>query len=207
MKKNEPIIIRYHAPCLMKRQSVCEFLGVTEEELTVLRDSDVRFPQPVQPSGLGARWLSHEIEMYLEDLKAKDREMRKHLDRVRRRVKPTGFPAVLEPVSHKVAEYAYCRRFACVYFLISGGEIVYVGQSIYLPARIATHASEEKKQFDRVLYMPVDQSLLNETEQHYIQLLRPVYNCQAVDRSNGQQQAEISSGTDDPGSGLGVGQC
>ena len=70
----------------------------------------------------------------------------------------------------------------CVYFLISEGTIVYVGQSVDLPGRVLTH--RKTKEFDQVLYveMPPDWpnlgDALNQLEAWCILYLRPQYNRQ-----------------------------
>ena len=62
----------------------------------------------------------------------------------------------------------------CVYFLIRDGEIVYVGQSRQLPKRIESHRSDKK--FDRVLFVRVSQSVIDQVERRLIIELAPEYN-------------------------------
>ena len=62
----------------------------------------------------------------------------------------------------------------CVYFLIDKSQIVYVGQSANLPARL--HAHRMEKNFDRALYMPIDNGRLAEIERFFIETLTPKYN-------------------------------
>jgi hypothetical protein len=63
----------------------------------------------------------------------------------------------------------------CVYFLIKGGCVVYVGQTVNLPSRIARHR-ETNKVFDRTLFLPVPQSNLDEVERALIATLDPMLN-------------------------------
>lgn len=63
----------------------------------------------------------------------------------------------------------------CVYFLVSGDEVLYVGQTIELPLRIATHRKKGRA-FDRVLFLPVPRSRREEYEAAFIKLLRPKMN-------------------------------
>lgn len=63
-----------------------------------------------------------------------------------------------------------------VYFLCSGDEVVYVGQSTTPSSRIGTHSMDNKKQFDRVYLLPVPMSELNDVEAAFIHLLRPKLN-------------------------------
>ena len=62
----------------------------------------------------------------------------------------------------------------CVYFLIDGVDIVYVGQSKNLPQRIQDH--KQTKKFTRVIYMIVSINKLDEVEQFYEKELLPKYN-------------------------------
>lgn len=63
---------------------------------------------------------------------------------------------------------------ACIYFLIKGTEVVYVGQSTNFHNRIAQHLSD--KDFDGVFYMNLPEESLNDVEQALIWHLKPVYN-------------------------------
>lgn len=67
-------------------------------------------------------------------------------------------------------------RICGVYFLLLQDEIVYIGQSRDIVARINTHIDEQTKQFDRVLYLPCPAGLLDHYEKRLISLMRPRYN-------------------------------
>lgn len=60
-----------------------------------------------------------------------------------------------------------------VYFLIRGGEVVYVGQSVNVHARISQH---KDKKFDRYAFVPCDADSLDVLESLYIHCLRPGLN-------------------------------
>lgn len=60
-----------------------------------------------------------------------------------------------------------------VYFLLQGSEVVYVGQSVSVYARIAQH---EHKRFDRYAFVPCAKEMLDQMESLYIHLLRPRLN-------------------------------
>ena len=62
----------------------------------------------------------------------------------------------------------------CVYFLLEGIEIVYVGQSINVSARVNQHTQD--KDFNKVLYMPVVKENLDKVERFFIERLQPKYN-------------------------------
>jgi hypothetical protein len=73
-----------------------------------------------------------------------------------------------------------------VYFLIEGDEVVYVGQSVNVYARIAQHAA---KIFDRYAFIPCSVDALDRLESLYIHFLRPKLN---ADQGNGAKCAPIS---------------
>ena len=61
-----------------------------------------------------------------------------------------------------------------VYFLFDGDELVYVGKSTNLFARIGTHVAEGFKKFDRFEFYETDDQ--DRMEEFFIRLLRPKYN-------------------------------
>jgi len=65
-----------------------------------------------------------------------------------------------------------------IYFLCDGPDVVYVGQSVMVVGRIATHIAEGKKKFDlhRVFYIPCPPENLLAVESMFIQQLKPKYN-------------------------------
>jgi hypothetical protein len=56
---------------------------------------------------------------------------------------------------------------------VLGDEVVYVGQSTNVHARIPNHADKE---FDKYAFVPCDVDLLNKLESLYIHVLRPKLN-------------------------------
>ncbi len=87
---------------------------------------------------------------------------------------PPATIATIEGLCH-VALNAMCPG---VYFLCLGPEIVYVGQSVQVIARIASHLSERRKEFEpeRVFYLPCPRADLDAMEKHFIAILKPKYN-------------------------------
>ena len=65
------------------------------------------------------------------------------------------------------------EKLSGVYFLVLGDEVVYVGQSTNVHARIPNHADKE---FDKYAFVPCDVDLLNKLESLYIHVLRPKIN-------------------------------
>lgn len=65
-----------------------------------------------------------------------------------------------------------------IYFLVHKGEVVYVGQSQNIYARIQAHKTENKKKFDRIFVSVVKDPFidLSVIEKHFILKLKPKYN-------------------------------
>jgi hypothetical protein len=80
------------------------------------------------------------------------------------------------PVAGELHELRIQPRICGVYFLLHGEDVVYVGQSKDIVARVNMHIDEQIKTFDRVLYLPCAQGLLDYYEKRLIALLRPHYN-------------------------------
>lgn len=86
---------------------------------------------------------------------------------------------------HDIARIAECAapiaenpgRKSGVYFLVRGGEIVYVGRSVNVEARLATHIDSPDKDFDSACYLPIDdQRETDIVERFFILALRPEHN-------------------------------
>lgn len=87
-------------------------------------------------------------------------------------------PAALEGVRH-VQPYVPPGGF--VYFLLLDGAVVYVGQTIDLPGRIACH--EKEKTFDDVWCIPCDVTSLLKVEAAYIKRFDPPLNKAGTERN------------------------
>jgi hypothetical protein len=74
-----------------------------------------------------------------------------------------------------------------VYFLIAGTEVVYVGQSVGVFARIQSHT--QYKNFDRFAFVPCAIDALDKLESLYIHLLEPRLN---GNQHNGAKCAPIT---------------
>lgn len=62
-----------------------------------------------------------------------------------------------------------------IYFLVHNNRVVYVGQSVNIPARVGHHKTAGKT-FDRVAFVACQQEHLNILESLYIHILRPPLN-------------------------------
>lgn len=68
-------------------------------------------------------------------------------------------------------------RSSGIYFLISGEEVVYIGQSLNVYARLRHHNGQRNKfEFDKFHYILCDANNLNELEKEYIHEFYPIYN-------------------------------
>lgn len=63
-----------------------------------------------------------------------------------------------------------------IYFLIRDDRIVYVGQSVHVEARLAAHAADMSKAFDKAVWYPCPRESLSATERAYLSALLPEYN-------------------------------
>jgi hypothetical protein len=85
-------------------------------------------------------------------------------------------PRLREELANASSPINTSKPVCGVYFLLDDAEVVYVGQSINIMSRIATHASEGIKEFNRWCYLTAKRADLTELESFYIVLLRPKYN-------------------------------
>ena len=87
--------------------------------------------------------------------------------------KPAEIPQELIHHSQELFEFPMILP-PCVYFLLEGIEIVYVGQSINVSARVSQHTQD--KDFSKVLYLPIVKENLDVVERFFIERLQPKYN-------------------------------
>jgi hypothetical protein len=65
---------------------------------------------------------------------------------------------------------------SAIYFLIRGEQVVYVGQSVNVHARLGSHFRDDRMMFDRFVIMPCPENLLTPVENYYIGFLNPELN-------------------------------
>ncbi len=82
-------------------------------------------------------------------------------------------PEKLVPMRKHLTEFTAFAQ-PCVYFLLDGDDVVYVGQSVSLQTRIISHKKDKK--FDRVVYISCDRERLDEVEGTFIRALKPKFN-------------------------------
>ena len=84
-----------------------------------------------------------------------------------------------------------------IYFLVSGDEIAYVGQSKYIKSRVSTHAIEKAGKFDRVAFIEVDCALLDSVESRFIQIFNPRLNSNNLPKSTLREMIEYAESVAD----------
>lgn len=89
----------------------------------------------------------------------------------------SGLPPSLQSLAGKLRLHHDMDGFSGVYFLCCQDEVVYIGQSTNIPARIGQHRGD--KTFDRAYWMPVPAHRLDEVEGAMIRHYRPRLNISA----------------------------
>jgi hypothetical protein len=88
-------------------------------------------------------------------------------------------PVSLQSVEDILARAIPSHPVMCgIYFLIRDSKVVYVGQSLHVEARLATHALQ--KQFDSWAWIPCDIEDLISVERAYLDIFLPEDNKDAV---------------------------
>jgi len=78
-----------------------------------------------------------------------------------------------------------------VYFLCKDDDVVYVGKSVDVAARVRSHRSD--KQFDRAFAVPVEEDRLDEVELAYINALQPPLNVIGKGNDPGIRQLDAAA--------------
>src|SRR5690554_2342080 len=79
---------------------------------------------------------------------------------------------VIVPKAKSSTEKSLCG----VYFLVSGDEVVYIGQSKNIYSRVGTHQADPGKNFDSWCYVQCESHSLDVLESLYIHFLQPRLN-------------------------------
>lgn len=87
-------------------------------------------------------------------------------------------PPISISAMHGLCHIALTGNVSGIYFLCDGNEVVYVGQSTCVIARLGQHIAEGAKVFDhsRVFFLPCPIASLNTVEKHFIDTIKPKYN-------------------------------
>lgn len=101
-------------------------------------------------------------------------------------------PALANMVDH-LLEWNPEGSPSCVYFLVKGAEVVYVGQAVCAASRIREHAHAGEKAFERALILPTPRDRLDEVERAFIRALNPRYNRMGVGPMRDSDVAALES--------------
>ena len=82
----------------------------------------------------------------------------------------------IKPKGHLLEQAKSVESFCGLYFLIEKNEIVYIGQSSNVIARIHAHSGNKRKPFDSFAWLPCNKNDLDEMETAYISFFEPIYN-------------------------------
>lgn len=128
---------------------------------------------PIVAVGSARMVYEHELEKYIAaaSVQTQQRQYQRKLTKAEQR-KATGTLIPLSQIIEKARPYA---SSVGIYFLIDGEEVVYVGQSVNVFARISQHKSEGKK-FERWCFLPCSAEQLHDTERRYIEAIAPALN-------------------------------
>lgn len=125
--------------------------------------------------------IANELNATLGEIGKEKLEKRTQAELLRAK---TGFsldPSGLLDLSFLRSKSEIYDRVAGVYFLLSDGEVVYVGQSVDCNARLSAHFREGTKAFDSSYILRSDPRDLIELEALYIQKFRPKFNLDLPD--------------------------
>lgn len=180
---------------LKTADEICQGLGISAERLIQLADS-----------GYAPHWRIDNGSPLFRIGEVKDWISQNALERVKGKPLPQAFTVIV--AKERISDYrnvpeqlrqipglidisAEARRSG-IYFLCKDNELLYVGQSVSVYARILAHHHEGK--FNRVIFMPWPPDDLNSVEGALIRALRPPLNGQTV---NGKMMGPTSKNSDD----------
>ena len=72
----------------------------------------------------------------------------------------------------------FLAQHSGLYFLYNSSELIYIGKSLCVVARVAQHLSDRSrpKPFNRALYVPISEDILSEAEAEAIRIFDPSLN-------------------------------
>ncbi len=154
---------------LWRLKKVAEHTGLSEKAIKEMVKRGM-FPQPVAVTSHCIRWMSDQIEDYQKQCAIwKTPEIPTVTSDV---PDYEDIPEQLQEIRDFVQEW---KPRHVVYFLLSSGDVVYVGETQSLDARMRAHRKAGKV-FDRVLYVQVSTKTALKVEAHFIFKLKPKYN-------------------------------
>lgn len=86
------------------------------------------------------------------------------------------------------------QRYCGIYFLCKGNDVVYVGQSVNVIARIGTHQQDVSKSFDRAFFFCCKPEDLDRVERALIDELLPLHNGDSITRRLRRERDNADAG-------------
>lgn len=109
---------------------------------------------------------------------------------------PENLPECLASISWHLEEHDP-ERDSCIYFLLRGEEVVYVGRSAAVAQRLRKH--RKVKAFDRCMILRCSAANADRLERHWISRLSPEYNFSGtgnVPEHGGQAEFDLRNNPD-----------
>jgi hypothetical protein len=103
---------------------------------------------------------------------------------------PMHVPARLRHMAHYLRSVPILG-LSGIYFLAHNGEVVYVGQSVNVVARVHGHINEGLKDFDSAVFLPAPRRDLDSLECAFINALKPRHNKNTGRTNHGCDETEL----------------
>jgi prophage regulatory protein len=158
----------------LRMKQVIERIGLSKSTIwNMIREGS--FPAQVRLTPRTSAWIEEEIDQWCKE--------RVLFSSTSISLRKEAAPAI-DKARPKIMAYKRIlnlRRIEIVtligiYFLIDGDQIVYIGKSINVFARIAEHQRNNEKKFDTFTYIQIPIDQLDEFEVEYINAYKPKYN-------------------------------
>lgn len=164
----------YKDPQLLMIEEVAKLLNVNVS-IDSRMNNIGELPKPIVLAGKQTRWIKEDITR-LVNILAKERRW------------DFATPSPVEPWNGSIpiglqsvaSGLVASASVPCVYFLVKGDRVVYVGSSINPKKRVEQHrtgcGAAVKKEFDSAVFLPVPLEEMLETERTFIAMLNPPLN-------------------------------
>lgn len=145
---------------LILQKELPQFIGRSESATRTIVETDHEFPKPIRPGGTRGKAYYNVGDVTAWKAKQFDAGV------------------ALSYLSDLLGKYGVditkaIQTSSGVYLLYSGGELLYVGQSVNVYARVPQHRD---KSYDRVMFVPCAKEVLDVVESVLIVVLSPKLN-------------------------------
>lgn len=179
---------------LLDLDDLCRWIGVERGKIKRwIRNGE--FPKPLCLAGED-RWRMDAINEWVKKAKMSERfGVSKPLPAL-----PFLLPKQIEDLAEHLRELDV-RVQCCVYFLVKGSQVVYVGSSTCLAKRIYGH---KDKDFDRVFYLLVEADRMLDVEADFIRIFQPLYNIAGTLKTKPLPEPSMNGGAAETSGGFEV---